>query len=70
MLLSFFLFFVSQSRYGVNKEGYIIDETALENDMYNLLFIKAQKLGYANVTQAIHDAEFVKYKKKLNGKKC
>ena len=55
---------------GVNKEGYIIDETALEDDMYNLLFIKAQKLGYANVTQAIHDAEFVKYKKKLNGKKC
>jgi hypothetical protein len=55
---------------GVNKEGYIIDETALENDMYNLLFIKAQKLGYANVTQAIHDAKFVKYKKKLNGKKC
>ena len=30
---------------GVNKEGYIIDETALEDDMYNLLFIKAQKLG-------------------------
>ena len=28
---------------GVNKEGYIIDETALEDDMYNLLFIKAQK---------------------------
>ena len=55
---------------GVNKEGYIIDETALENDMYNLLLIKAQKLGYANVTQAIHDAEFVKYKKMLNGKKC
>ena len=55
---------------GVNKEGYIIDETALENDMYNLLFIKAQKLGYTNVAQAIHDAEFVKYKKRLNGKKC
>ena len=55
---------------GVNKEGYIIDETALEDDMYNLLFIKAQKLGYTNVAQAIHDAEFVKYKKKLNGKKC
>ena len=55
---------------GVNKEGYIIDETALEDDMYNLLFIKAQKLGYSNVAQAIHDAEFVKYKKKLNGKKC
>ena len=34
---------------GVNKEGYIIDETALENDMYNLLFIKAQKLGYTNM---------------------
>ena len=55
---------------GVNKEGYIIDETALEDDMYNLLFIKAQKLGYTNVAQAIHDAEFVKYKKRLNGKKC
>ena len=55
---------------GVNKEGYIIDETALEDDMYNLLFIKAQKLGYTNVAQAIHDAEFVKYKKMLNGKKC
>lgn len=55
---------------GVNKEGYIIDETALEDDMYNLLLIKAQKLGYTNVAQAIHDAEFVKYRKKLNGKKC
>ena len=55
---------------GVNKEGYIIDETALEDDMYNLLFIKAQKLGYANVTQAINDEEFVKYKKMLNVKKC
>ena len=55
---------------GINKEGYIIDETALEDDMYNLLLIKAQKLGYKNVTQAINDAEFVKYKRKLNGKKC
>ena len=35
---------------------------------YNLLLIKAQKLGYKNIAQAIGDKQFLEYKRKLNAK--
>lgn len=55
---------------GISKKGLKIDDSLEENDTYNLLYQKAQMLGYNNIAQAIHDAEFVKYKRKLNVKKC
>lgn len=55
---------------GISKKGLKIDDSLEENDTYNLLYQKAQVLGYNNIAQAIHDAEFVNYKKKLNVKKC
>ena len=53
---------------GISKEGYIVDCTVPENETYNLLLVKAQKLGYKNIAQAIGDKQFLEYKRKLNAK--
>ena len=53
---------------GISKEGYIVDCTVPENETYNLLLVKAQKLGYKNVAQAIRDKQFLYYKRKVNAK--
>ena len=46
---------------GISKEGYIVDCTVPENETYNLLLVKAQKLGYKNVAQAMWDKQFLEW---------
>ena len=53
---------------GVSKDGYVVDCTIPENETYNLLLIKAQKLGYKNIAQAMWDKQFLEYKRKLKTK--